>query len=158
MIWRSIGLVVLAAAMAFGVGFGAGWLDAGHEPGGPSGTAVRADPIIGTPTPDYYVEAGQFVVPVLSGGRTLAFVLAQVTVEAADGATADRLRRQLPHARNALLQALYGMAGSGAFDGDTTDVAAVGRALRDRLNEDLGAGTARTVLFDRLLRQPNSRA
>lgn len=161
--WRVAGLLAGAAALAYGAGFGAGWFLGREGEPAPAAAAGTADPdappAAGSVRPiGYYVEAGQFVVPVLIAGKTLAFVLAQVTVEVGGPSEADRLRRQLPHVRNALLQGLYGLAGSGAFEGEAPDLPAVARTLRDRMNEDLGGGVARAVLFDRLLRQPNSRA
>lgn len=151
---KAIAIIAAAAAAAYAAGFGIGRFESAPPP-----TPEDADtrPLTERPR-GYYVEAGQFVVPVVEGGRTTAFILAQVTVEAPDADRAERLRRDLPHTRNALLQGLYGLAGSGAFAGDTIDPAAASHALRDTLNRDLGAGTALSVLFDRLLRQPNSRA
>jgi flagellar protein FliL len=167
--------IAVAIAVAFGGGFGAGeglkWLapaDAAGS-GGETGAERRADGsaaaateavkpgAITGPVGPAYVELGQLVVPVLRNGRTTSFVLAQVTLEAAGKGEADRLKRILPHARNAILQGLYGLAGNGFFDGSSVDPAAAARVLKQGADEQLGANLVRAVLFDMLLKQNNNR-
>lgn len=56
-----------------------------------------------------------------------------------------------------MLQGLFGLAGSGFFDGPPVDPAVAARALKQATNEQLGAELVKAVLIDRLLRQGNTR-
>lgn len=142
-------LLALAAALAFAGGYGVGLLP-------PAGAEVPAP----GPLPDgipSYVGMGQFAVPVLQNGRTTSFVLAEVTLEASGPAAAETLRRRLPHARDALLRGLYGLAGEGFFDAPAVDPAAAAAALARAAEAQFGPGLVRAVLFDRLMKQNNNR-
>jgi flagellar FliL protein len=150
---RRAAVFAACAALAAAGGYGLGRLqlygDAAAAPAASAPGAEAAGP--------FYVEVGQLMVPVLVDGRTTAFILTQVTLEAAGAEQASLIRRRLPHARNALLQGLFGLAGAGAFDGPAVDPAAAARALKQAANEQLGAELVKTVLIDRLLRQENTR-
>ncbi len=155
-----LSVFVLCAALAGAAGYGAGRLQLmlGAEekaPAEPQAEAV-AEMTADGPGP-FYVEVGQLMVPVLVEGRTNAFILTQITLQAGSADQANVLRRHLPHARNALLQALFGMAGAGAFDGPAVDPAAVARSLKQATAEQLGPELVRAVLIDRLMRQENTR-
>jgi len=142
---------LLALTLAGGGGYGAGrWL------GSPPSTAASPDTAAEDPAP-LYVDAGQLVVPVLGDDGTRAFILSKITLEAGDPAAAERLRRELPRARDALLQGLFQMAGDGVFDRKAVDPGAVAESLRKSLEERMGGVTLRAVLMDRLLRQENNR-
>ncbi|MGQ9369326.1 hypothetical protein [Azospirillum sp. ST 5-10] len=160
---KALLLFSVAAGLAFAGGYGAGRYElAARAAAPPADGAQEAEEPAGRAGEDgaagpYYVEAGQFVVPVLAQGRTEAFILAQVTLEAGDGEGADLVRRRLPHARSAMLEGLFGLAQSGAFDGPAVDPAAVAGALRASANGQFSAGPVKAVLIDRLLRQDNSR-
>ncbi|HYD69571.1 hypothetical protein [Azospirillum sp.] len=157
---RKAGVVAICAALAAGAGYGLGRFQlyseaaaAAPAPGSAQGTAPGAEA-----AGPFYVDIGQLMVPVLADGRTTAFILAQITLEAASADQANLIRRRLPHARNALLQGLFGLAGSGAFDGPSVDPAAAARTLKQAANEQLGSELVKAVLLDRLLRQENTRA
>ncbi|MFL7903999.1 hypothetical protein ACJ41P_22895 [Azospirillum argentinense] len=150
---------VLCAALAAAVGYGIGRLQLtlGAEEKAVEQTA-GAGPDLPTDGPGpFYVEVGQLMVPVLVEGRTNAFILTQITLQTGSVEQSNLLRRHLPHARNALLQALFGMAGAGAFDGPSVDPAAVARSLKQAAAEQLGPDLVRGVLIDRLMRQENTR-
>ena len=57
----------------------------------------------------------------LEGGRTIAFILTQVTLEASSAEDALLVRRRLPHARSAMLESLFDLAGHGRFNGPAVD-------------------------------------
>ncbi len=141
-----------AAVLAFATGYGAGRFQMWREVMPPAAPQIAE----ATDGP-FYVEAGQLVVPVWLDGRTQAFILTQITLEAAGTEEANLLRRRLPQARSALLQSLYGLAGSGFFDGPTVVPAEAARALQDGANAQLGQPLVKAVLIDRLLRQDNTR-
>jgi len=156
---RKAGVVAVCAALAAGAGYGLGRFQlyseaaaAAPPPAGAPGAAAS-----GEAAGPFYVEIGQLMVPVLADGRTAAFILAQITLEAASAEQANLIRRRLPHARNALLQGLFGLAGAGAFDGPAVDPAAAARTLKQAANEQLGGDLVKSVLLDRLLRQENTR-
>ena len=135
---RLLLVTAAAAALAFAAGYGGGRLQvmreaaqanpdpAAGQAASPGGTEEAGAP--------YYVDAGQFVVPVLSDGRTAAFILAKLTLEAASQDDANRLRRTLPHTRSALFQSLYGLAGAGSFEGSAVDLPGTEAALRRSAN------------------------
>lgn len=139
----------LACAVAFGAGYGGGLAATRPEP--------AETPALQTGIGPHYVEVGQLVVPVLADGRTKSFVLAQITIEADSETAAQRLRRELPHARNALLQGLYGLAASGFFEGASIDPAEASRRLAEAADRQFGPDVVKAVLFDRLLKQGNRR-
>jgi flagellar FliL protein len=142
--------LALACAVAFGAGYGGGLATTGAEPAGTPAAAPAG-------TGPHYVEIGQLVVPVMDAGRTTSFVLAQITVEAAGETAAQQLRRELPHARNALLQGLYGLAADGFFEGTSVDPAEASRRLAEAAGRRFGPDVVKEVLFDRLLKQDNRR-
>lgn len=156
----------VAAALAFAGGYGFGRFDA--LPPAPAPGAPAAAPVAGNP---HYVEAGQLVVPMLDQGRTVAFILTQVTLEAANADDALAVRRRLPHARSAMLEALFDLAGHGRFNGPSVDPQGVAAALLASANGSFaglegggqgggqggGVRPVRSVLIDRLLRQDNTR-
>ncbi|TWA64086.1 hypothetical protein FBZ84_10934 [Azospirillum baldaniorum] len=151
---------VLCAALAAAVGYGIGRLQLtlGAEEKAAAEQQAGAGPDLPTDGPGpFYVEVGQLMVPVLVEGRTNAFILTQITLQTGSVEQSNLLRRQLPHARNALLQALFGMAGAGAFDGPSVDPAAVAKSLKQAAAEQLGPDLVRGVLIDRLMRQENTR-
>jgi flagellar basal body-associated protein FliL len=142
-----------AAILAFAGGYGMGILQTDQANAEDGVQASRPDE---ASSPDY-VPVGQIVVPLLAAGRTDAFILAQVTLEASGPDAADDLRRRMPHVRNAVLQSLFGLAGAGVFDGPSIEPGAVAQAIRLATNEQLGREGVRRVLIDRLLRQENRR-
>ncbi|CBS91029.1 hypothetical protein [Azospirillum lipoferum] len=155
---KAVLLFAVAAALAFAGGYGFGRFEA------PQDTAATGQPdagasIAGGP---YYVEAGQLVVPMLERGRTVAFILTQVTLEASSADDALLVRRRLPHARSAMLEALFDLAGHGRFNGPSVDPQGVATALLAGANGTLtsheSAQPVRAVLIDRLLRQDNTRS
>ncbi|MDQ2104133.1 hypothetical protein [Azospirillum isscasi] len=152
---------VLCAALAGAAGYGIGRLQLTLGAGEKAATDQQqagAAPEMPTDGPGpFYVEVGQLMVPVLVEGRTNAFILTQITLQTGSVEQSNLLRRHLPHARNALLQALFGMAGAGAFDGPSVDPAAVAKALKQAAAEQLGPELVRGVLIDRLMRQENTR-
>lgn len=158
-IWQGVALFLGFAAAAAGTGYGLGrWQTmAEAAPAAAAPAAKPGDGRIADGTGPYYIEVGQLMVPVLADGRTTAFILTQITLEADSLDNANRLRRHLPHARNALLQGLFGLAGTGFFDGPSVDPSAAAAALWQAANEQLGGGLVKTVLIDRLLRQENTR-
>ncbi|PWC42568.1 flagellar basal body-associated FliL family protein [Azospirillum sp. TSO22-1] len=149
-------MAVLAAltVLAFAAGYGGGFLQM-RPPA--TQEAGASSPAKGEGEGPHYVELGQFVVPVLAGGRTTSYVLAQVTLEAEGAVQASALRRRLPQARSALLQGLYGLAGASVFEGPAIQLGAAARALRESVNEQLGRGMVKAVVIDRLLKQDNTR-
>ncbi|MBK1840843.1 hypothetical protein JHL17_25895 [Azospirillum sp. YIM B02556] len=153
---KAVLLFAVAAALAFAGGYGFGRFEA-PQGAGPT-PAAPAETVAGGP---YYVEAGQLVVPMLERGRTVAFILTQVTLEAGSADDALLVRRRLPHARSAMLEALFDLAGHGRFNGPAVDPQGVAAALLAGANGSLiGRETAqpiRAVLIDRLLRQDNTR-
>ncbi|AWK88257.1 hypothetical protein [Azospirillum thermophilum] len=152
--WRDSALFLASAAVAAGIGYGVGRLDLGTR-ATPEQAAVTDKPLEG-PGP-FLVDIGQLMVPVLVDGRTNAFILTQITLEAGSVDQANLIRRHMIHARSALLQGLFGLAGTGFFDGPTVDPAAASRALRQSANEQLGSNIVKGVLIDRLMRQENTR-
>ena len=152
-----LAVFVLCAAMAGAGGYGLGRLQlhSAAAPATPADDAV-AETTDGSGGP-FYVDVGQLMVPVMVDGRTNAFILTQVTVQTGSADQANRIRRLLPHTRNALLQALFGLAGAGTFDGPSVDPAAVARSLKQAATDQLGPALVKAVLIDRLLRQENTR-
>ncbi|WP_114858631.1 flagellar basal body-associated FliL family protein [Azospirillum brasilense] len=150
---------VLCAALAAAVGYGIGRLQLtlGAEEKAVEQTAGAGPDLPSDGPGPFYVEVGQLMVPVLVEGRTNAFILTQITLQTGSVEQSNLLRRHLPHARNALLQALFGMAGAGAFDGPSVDPAAVAKSLKQAAAEQLGPDLVRGVLIDRLMRQENTR-
>jgi len=152
-----LAVFVLCAALAGAGGYGLGRLQLrGSAAPAPSAGDATAETIDEAGGP-FYVDVGQLMVPVLVDGRTNAFILTQITVQTGSADQANRIRRLLPHTRNALLQALFGLAGSGAFDGPAVDPAAVARSLKQAAADQLGPELVKAVLIDRLLRQENTR-
>ncbi len=154
-----LAVFVLCAALAAAGGYGLGRLQRAEAataaaPGATTDKSAEKPEEAGGP---FYVDVGQLMVPVLADGRTTAFILTQITLQTGSADQANLIRRRLPHARNALLQALFGLAGSGAFDGPSVDPAAVARSLKQAAGDQLGPGLVRAVLIDRLLRQENTR-
>ncbi|HYG86964.1 MAG TPA: hypothetical protein VD978_11960 [Azospirillum sp.] len=148
-------VVTVLTVLAFGAGYGGGFLQMrqpASQEAGPASPAPKGDG-----EGPHYIDVGQFVVPVLVGGRTTSFVLAQITLEAEDATQEGALRRRLPQARSALLQGLYGLAGSGFFEEPTIQLGAAARALRESANEQLGRDMVKAVVIDRLLKQENTR-
>lgn len=154
-IWRDTALFLASAAVAAGIGYGIGRLDLGTRAASEQAAADKEKPLEG-PGP-FLVDIGQLMVPVLVDGRTNAFILTQITLEAGSVEQANQIRRHMIHARSALLQGLFGLAGTGFFDGPTVDPAAASRALRQSANEQLGSNIVKGVLIDRLMRQENTR-
>lgn len=150
---KGIVKVAIACAVAFGGGYGGGLWATRPAPAEEPAPAAQAD----RPGP-HYVELGQLVVPVMADGRTTSFVLAQITLEAAGIDQAIRLRREMPHARNTLLQELYGLAADGFFEGSSIDPAEVTSRLMTAVDGQFGPGVVKALLFDRLLKQDNSRS
>ncbi|KAA0572946.1 hypothetical protein FZ983_30895 [Azospirillum sp. B21] len=154
---KAVLLFAVAAALAFAGGYGFGRLKA------PQDTAATGWPDAGASVAGgpYYVEAGQLVVPMLERGRTIAFILTQVTLEASSADDALLVRRRLPHARSAMLEALFDLAGHGRFNGPAVDPQGVATALLAGANGTLTSREStqpvRAVLIDRLLRQDNTR-
>ncbi|WP_029008822.1 flagellar basal body-associated FliL family protein [Azospirillum halopraeferens] len=147
-------LFAVAAGVAFAAGYGAGRAELAMAASAPA-AGVAADPA--DSSGPHYVDAGQFVVPVLVQGQTAAFILTQMTLETANGDDAALVRRRLPHVRSAVLETLFDLARNGAFDGPAVEPAAAAAALRTGVNARFPAEPVRTVLIDRLLRQDNSR-
>ena len=171
---KAVLLLAVAAALAFAGGYGFGRIGAPQE----AAPAVPAETVAGGP---YYVEAGQLVVPMLDRGRTIAFILTQITLEASSADDALLVRRRLPHARSAMLEALFDLAGHGRGNargaplshpaGPAGPPAGVfsprgappGRrpGANGSFGISLGGREApqplRAVLIDRLLRQDNTR-
>ncbi|WP_207477357.1 flagellar basal body-associated FliL family protein [Arenibaculum pallidiluteum] len=150
---RALILLAGATAAAFAGGYGAGLLARPSNPGAPAPAGTAAEEA----SASVFVDAGQFAVPVMAGGRTTAIVLAQLTVEASGPAQAEVMRQRLPTLRDALLQALFGLSGSGFFEGPAVDPAAAAQVLQKAAEERIGPGNVRAVLFERLLRQDNRR-
>ncbi|MBY6266315.1 hypothetical protein EI613_31065 [Azospirillum sp. 412522] len=155
---KAVLLFAMAATLAFAGGYGFGRIEAPQEMAPVAGPATPAEAVSGGP---YYVEAGQLVVPMLEQGRTIAFILTQVTLEASSADEALLVRRRLPHARSAMLEALFDLAGHGRFNGPAVDPQGVATALLAGANGSLtgreSAQPVRAVLIDRLLRQDNTR-
>jgi len=150
---KAVLFFAVAAALAFAGGYGFGRFEAPQE----AAPAAPAETVAGGP---YYVEAGQLVVPMLERGRTIAFILTQVTLEASSADEALLVRRRLPHARSAMLEALFDLAGHGRFNGPAVDPQGVATALLAGANGSFGRDAPqplRAVLIDRLLRQDNTR-
>lgn len=148
---KALVIVVGCAALAAGAGYGLGRIQTA-TPAAES-TADNAK----KPEPQF-VDVGQLVVPVFVEGKTSAFVMIQVTLEAVNDKAATQLRSRLPVARSVVLQSLFGLAANGAFDARTADPAGVAKSLRQSLNQELSTELVKTVLIDRLLRQDNSRS
>lgn len=155
---KGIIVFAVAAGLAFAAGYGAGRYETMPSPAVAepvSAPMAVAGEAIGTGP--HYVEVGQLVVPMLAKGRTVAFILTQITLEAGSTDQANMVRRRLPHARSALLETLFGLAGMGSFDGPAVDPIAVSAALLQSANGQFSSRPVKAVLIDRLLRQDNSR-
>lgn len=152
-----LAIFVLCAALAAAGGYGLGRLQQAQAASAPGSTADKPGEKPEETGGPFYVDVGQLMVPVLADGRTAAFILTQVTLQTGSADQANLIRRRLPHARSALLQALFGLAGSGAFDGPSVDPATVARSLKQAAGEQLGPDLVRAVLIDRLMRQENTR-
>jgi flagellar protein FliL len=149
-------IVILAgcAFLAASGGYGYGRLRAYlSEPPAETADGAETDP---AKKPEF-VDVGQLVVPVMKDGRTTAFILTQITLEAAGKEMAEALRQRLPNARSALLQSLFGLSAGGAFDTRTVEPVKVARALKENLNQELKGNLVKAVLIDRLLRQENTK-
>ncbi|PWC37816.1 hypothetical protein [Azospirillum sp. TSO35-2] len=153
---KAVLLFAVAAGLAFAGGYGFGRYDTLPRPASAENGAHEAagEGIGGGP---YYVEAGQLVVPLLNQGRTIAFILTQVTLEAGSVDQAQMVRRRLPHTRSAMLESLFELAGTGRFNGPAVDPQAVAAALLSSANGPFAGQPVRAVLIDRLLRQDNTR-
>lgn len=151
---KAVLLFAVAAALAFAGGYGFGRFETPQD----AVPTAPAETVAGGP---YYVEAGQLIVPMLERGQTIAFILTQVTLEAASADDALLVRRRLPHARSAMLEALFDLAGHGRFNGPAVDPQGVAIALLAGANGSLtgreSVQPVRAVLIDRLLRQDNTR-
>lgn len=100
------------------------------------------------------VQAGQFVVPLLQGGHTEAFLLAEVTLEmASDEAT--RHAGDTTRIRDLLLRELFEAAEEGVVRPGKADPAQLEKALKSALNAELGTAAVSRIFFDRLLLQDN---
>lgn len=158
---KAVFLFMVAAGIAFAGGYGYGRYETTRDVPAPldakaATTSAPASAAVSEDGP-YYVDAGQLVVPLLQRGRTVAFILTQITLEVGDTDQAQALRRRLPRARSALLQSLFGLASAGRFDGPAVDPEGVAAALLTGANEALPGNPVRAVLIDRLLRQDNTR-
>jgi len=154
---KAIVVTVGLAFVAGAIGFGAARLHVatGEAPKELTGPATPAE-LAEKPKPEF-VDVGQMVVPVLKAGKTQAFILSKLTLEAADSEAAAILKDRIPNARSVLLQTLYGLASSGAFENNDTDPKAVAETLKISLNDGMKSPLVKTVLIDRLLRQDNTR-
>ena len=154
------GLLVPVVALAVGLGIGAGGAiltkpDAPPEAAeGTDGEARPAPP----PPPDEPTEfapiGNQFVVPVLRNGTVHAFVLVSVTLEVAEGASAQVYAIE-PRLRDAFLQVLFDHANAGGFDDRFTQadrMSLLRRALREAAGRMLGPDL-RDILIVDIVRQ-----
>ncbi|SMH63048.1 flagellar basal body-associated FliL family protein [Azospirillum agricola] len=158
---KAVLLFAVAAGLAFAGGYGYGRYEAMPRPAPPVPSPdAPPGPVAGETigTGPYYVEVGQLIVPMLAKGRTVAFILTQITLEAGSSDQANMLKRRLPHARSAMLETLFGLAGSGSFDGPAVDPLALSAALLRSANGSYSSPPVKAVLIDRLLRQDNSRS
>jgi hypothetical protein len=164
------GLLVPVVALAVGLGIGAGGaiLTKSSPPEGSAGTSGGAEGTEGTattagkpappPPPDEVTEfapiGNQFVVPVLREGRVHALVLVSITLEVAEGSTAEVFSIE-PRLRDAFLQVLFDHANAGGFDDRFTQadrMSLLRQALGEAAERMLGP-LLRDVLIVDIVRQ-----
>jgi hypothetical protein len=159
-------LLVPLAALAVGLGIGAGGAiltkpappgdavgtSAGGE--GTEGRAVVAGRPTAPPPPDEVTEfapiGNQFVVPVLREGRVHALVLVSITLEVAEGSTAEVFSIE-PRLRDAFLQVLFDHANAGGFDDRFTQadrMSLLRQALREAADRMVGPALRNVLIVD----------
>jgi hypothetical protein len=141
------GLLIPIVALAAGLGIGAGGAiltkpEPPAEPApaeGAEGGGSEAAPAP-PPPPDEVTEfapiGNQFVVPVLREGRVRALVLVSITLEVAEGGSAQVFSIE-PRLRDAFLQVLFDHANAGGFDDRFTQADRMS-LLRQALGEAAG--------------------
>lgn len=163
-------LLVPVAALAAGLGIGVGGaiLTNPAPPEGSAGASAGAERTEGKataagtqakpPPPDEVTEfapiGNQFVVPVLREGRVHALVLVSITLEVAEGSTAEVFSIE-PRLRDAFLQVLFDHANAGGFDDRFTQadrMSLLRKALREVADRMLGP-VLRNVLIVDIVRQ-----
>src|SRR3546814_14454908 len=111
---KRVAVLVVAGAVAFGVGFGGSEISKAMQPddgkAAVGASAVQTakpggeDPVVDAQAKPSYVDAGRIVVPVIRNGRTTNYVVAALRLEAESDAVAPRHTARLPTGRNRLLQ------------------------------------------------------
>jgi hypothetical protein len=160
------GLIVPLAALAVGLGIGAGGAIL-TKPAPPEDTAGTSEAAEGTegkepaagkpappPPPDEVTEfapiGNQFVVPVLREGRVHALVLVSITLEVAEGSTAEVFSIE-PRLRDAFLQVLFDHANAGGFDDRFTQadrMSLLRQALREAADRMVGPALRNVLIVD----------
>lgn len=141
-----LGLVGLIA------GAGAGWV---MRPPPPPDAATGAPRLLTPPGSTETLRLpGQYVVPLLAGGRVRSMVVLSLALELAEGHGIN-LQRHEARLRAALLQALFDHANLGGFDGVFTAgeaLIALRRTLHEVARQELGE-VVRDVLVTEMMRQ-----
>jgi flagellar basal body-associated protein FliL len=136
-----------AMAGAFMSGLAAGWR--WHAAGPFSGPPVRH----GAPGP---VDAGQFTVPAPVGndGR-LGYLMVTLTLDAPDQADADAIAANLPHVKDAVVEAILALS-PGWFDGAELRTDRAESDLRLLINRNLGMARVSHAQLDTVRRLPRN--
>ena len=163
-------LLVPVVALAAGLGIGAGGaiLTKPAPPEDTAGTSAGAEGTEGKPATawkpapppptdevtEFAPIGNQFVVPVLREGRVNALVLVSITLEVAEGSTAEVFSIE-PRLRDAFLQVLFDHANAGGFDDRFTQadrMSLLRQALGEAADRMLGP-VLRNVLIVDIVRQ-----
>ena len=134
---------------------------AAAAPCGPAEAMDHAETVPHRADPDHPSEfvrlSNQFVVPIVSGGRTEALIVLSLTIEVAEGQT-EAVHTREPRLRTAFLQVMFNHANSGGFAGNFTtsrNVDVLHEALLAEARGQLGAVVLDVLITD-MVRQDNA--
>ena len=108
---------LILGLLGLGLGIGAGIF---LRPPPDEHAVVEEEPIDPALAPEYVKLANQFIVPVMAGGKVGSVVIMSLSLEVANGSSAEVYNVE-PKLRDALLQVMFDHANSGGFEGAYTD-------------------------------------
>jgi hypothetical protein len=154
------GILVPVVALAAGLGIGVGGAivmkpeEPAEQTEGAAGEAAPAAPPAPEEPTEFAPIGNQFVVPVLRDGTVRALVLVSITLEVAEGGSAEVFSIE-PRLRDAFLQVLFDHANTGGFDDRFTQadrMSLLRQALRESAARMLGP-ILRDILIVEIVRQ-----
>ncbi len=110
-------LPIILGLIGLGLGIGAGIF---LRPPPEDHEVVEEAPIDPALAPEYVKLANQFIVPVMAGGKVGSVVILSLSLEVANGTSAEVYNVE-PKLRDALLQVMFDHANAGGFEGAYTD-------------------------------------
>ncbi|MCL1628592.1 MULTISPECIES: flagellar basal body-associated FliL family protein [Roseinatronobacter] len=146
-------LPILLMLLGLAGGVGAGFVMRPAPEPLPEGEEVVAPPI-SAPVTELYELEGQFLVPLVEGGRVASIVVIELALEIDDTANLAVAGKE-PLLRDRMLQILFDHANIGGFDGMFTsnnNMALLRRALLDAATQVMGPRVVFEVLITNILR------